>query len=58
MATVNPTIEGGWGAALEEHFQSPYFAQLKDFLLQERQQHRVYPAGKHIFNAFDLTPFD
>ncbi|NCA86655.1 MAG: uracil-DNA glycosylase [Clostridia bacterium] len=58
MTTVNPTIEPGWGAALDEHFQAPYFAQLKEFLLQERQQHRVYPAGKNIFNAFNLTPFD
>jgi uracil-DNA glycosylase len=58
MTTVNPTIEPGWGAALDEHFQAPYFAQLKEFLIQERQQHRVYPDGKNIFKAFNLTPFE
>ena len=31
---------------------------LKEFLLKEKQQYKVFPAGSFIFNAFNLTPFD
>lgn len=52
-------IEAGWKAALDHEWQKPYFAQLKQFLLQERQEGQtIYPPGSLIFNAFDSTPFD
>ena len=43
---------------LRPQFEAPYFAQLKEFLVAERQQHTCYPPGSKIFNAFDSTPFD
>ena len=43
---------------LKEQFEAPYFAQLKEFLVAERQQFVCYPPGSKIFNAFDSTPFD
>lgn len=44
---------------LESAFSAPYFQQIKQFLLLEREKgHVVYPAGQEIFRAFDLTPFD
>ena len=55
---VNPKIEAGWLEVLRPQFEAPYFAQLKNFLLQERQQYVCYPKGKDIFAAFDRTPFD
>ncbi len=55
---VNPKIEAGWLEVLRPQFEAPYFAQLKNFLLQERHQYVCYPKGKDIFAAFDRTPFD
>ncbi len=55
---VNPKIEPTWLDVLRPQFEAPYFAQLKDFLVAERQQYECYPAGGNIFNAFNLTPFD
>lgn len=56
---VSPNIHESWKAALSDEFQKPYFHALKSFLLAEKKaKHVVFPAGKHIFNAFDTTPFD
>lgn len=51
-------IDPSWYAVLQPQFESPYFAQLKEFLVAEWQQHTCYPPGSLIFNAFDSTPFD
>ena len=56
--TVNPKIESSWLDVLRPQFEAPYFAQLKEFLVAERQQYECYPVGGNIFNAFNLTPFD
>lgn len=51
-------IDPSWYEVLRPQFEAPYFAQLKDFLVQERAQYTCYPRGEHIFAAFDHTPFD
>ncbi|MBP5677227.1 MAG: uracil-DNA glycosylase [Bacteroidales bacterium] len=51
-------IDYSWYAVLKEQFEAPYFADLKQFLVAERQQYTCYPPGSLIFNAFDSTPFD
>lgn len=52
-------IEPGWKKALEEEFNKPYFAGIKQFILQEKEKgKKVYPPGPLVFNAFNLTPFD
>ena len=51
-------IDPSWYAVLQSQFEAPYFAELKAFLVAERQQHTCYPPGSLIFNAFDSTPFD
>ena len=51
-------IDPSWYEVLRSQFEAPYFAQLKEFLIAERQQHTCYPPGSKIFNAFDHTPFD
>lgn len=44
---------------LADEFAKPYFAQIKETLLQEKQAgHIIYPVWSDIFNAFNLTPFD
>lgn len=57
-ASIDPKLEPGWKTVLEKEFQAPYFLALKQFLLEEKRKHRIYPPGKMIFNAFDSTPFD
>ncbi|MBL8001377.1 MAG: uracil-DNA glycosylase [Flavobacteriales bacterium] len=51
-------IGPGWTERLGPELVQPYFLELKNFLQQERAQHRVYPRGSDIFRAFQLTPFD
>ncbi len=58
MAVVNPAIEESWKQRLSDDFSATYFAQLKAFLVDEKNQHKVYPPGSQIFNAFNFTPFN
>ena len=51
-------IDPSWYAVLQPQFEAPYFAELKQFLVAERQQYTCYPPGSKIFAAFDTTPFD
>jgi uracil-DNA glycosylase len=52
-------IEQSWKKALADEFEKPYFASLARFLHQEKAAGKtIYPPGKDIFKAFDLTPFD
>lgn len=50
-------IEGSWKKILQPEFEKPYFSSLVDFVKEEYKQHRCYPAGKDIFNAFNFCPF-
>ena len=51
-------IDPSWFEVLQPQFEAPYFAELKQFLVAERQQYTCYPKGGDIFAAFDRTPFD
>lgn len=55
-STVN--IEPSWYGQLESEFRSKEFRSLKIFLQKEKSSQTVYPNGKDIFKAFELTPFD
>jgi uracil-DNA glycosylase len=57
VKSIDPQIEEGWKEILMDEFQAPYFSGLKDFLVAERQLHKVFPQGNLIFNAFRHTPF-
>lgn len=50
-------IESSWHNVLKDEFEKPYFKQLVEFVKAEYQTQTVYPKGKDIFRAFDLTPF-
>lgn len=45
-----------WKAALEPEFSAPYFHELKDFLVRERQEHTIFPPAPDVFNALRFTP--
>lgn len=52
-------LEPGWKRELSAEFASSYMAELRAFLLAEKQAGaRVYPPGPDIFNALNFTPFD
>lgn len=52
-------IEESWKAALADEFAKPYFASLAHRLHDEKAEGKViYPPGRMIFKAFELTPVD
>lgn len=58
QTTSTPKLEPGWLSQVGEEFGKPYFTQLKQFLVEEKKQHTVYPPGSQLFEAFNRTPFD
>lgn len=52
-------IEPSWHKAVGDEFDKPYFHELVAFLKREKSEGKsIYPAGKDIFKAFELTPFE
>lgn len=49
-------IEQSWAEALKEEFEKDYFHTLTEYVRHEYSQHRCYPPGNEIFNAFNLCP--
>ena len=58
MGNINPKIHEGWRNLLADEFNADYFRRLKEFLVEEKKQHVVFPPGPMIFNAFNHTPPD
>lgn len=58
MPNIKPQIDSSWKEILEEEFKTPYFEALKQFLVEEKKKHIIYPPGDQIFSAFNYTPFD
>lgn len=55
---MKPKIESSWLNLLNEEFEAEYFAQLREFLVKEKETQQVFPPGSLIFNAFDHTPVE
>lgn len=52
-------IEESWKEILQDEFSKAYFQTIKYFLKSEKEKGKIiYPPGKEIFQAFDLTPFE
>lgn len=51
-------LEKSWAPKLGEELKKPYMESLEAFLEKEYLEHSIYPAQKHILEAFRLTPFD
>jgi uracil-DNA glycosylase len=61
--TTNSTeqikLHPSWLGKLRHEFDEPYMANLKHFLLAERQKGKhIFPNGSNWFRALDLTPID
>jgi uracil-DNA glycosylase len=55
---IDPKIHESWKVQLLDEFNQPYFTNLKNYLVEEKKNHVVYPPGNRIFSAFNRTPFD
>lgn len=51
-------IEATWKKILKDEFEKPYFESLIDFVKSEYKNHKCFPKGSDIFNAFDFCSFD
>ncbi len=51
-------IADSWKKRLQEEFSKAYFKELVDFVKTEYNNHKVFPKGRHIFNAFEHCSFD
>lgn len=50
-------MEESWKKLMSPEFKKPYFKQLVTHIKTEKEQGKIiYPAGNHIFNAFEKTP--
>jgi uracil-DNA glycosylase len=57
-ARIDPRIQESWKEILLDEFNQPYFLALKQYLVQEKKNHRIYPPGNKIFAAFDRTSYE
>ena len=58
MSRKEVKIEESWKQQLKEEFSKEYFSEMSLILKNEKANQKiVYPKGKDIFNAFNLTPF-
>lgn len=55
---MNVQMEASWKEVLKEEFEKPYFKELTGFVKAEYAEQTVYPHPKHMFRAFELTPFN
>jgi uracil-DNA glycosylase len=53
-----PDIPLSWRRVLSDEFAKPYWAELQEFVKDEREKHTVYPPEDEVYTAFRLTPFE
>lgn len=58
MSDTTIAIHPSWTTALKTEFSAPYFSKLREFIVEEKKQHLIFPPGNQIFSAFNRTPFD
>lgn len=58
MTLSSIAIHSSWKDVLTKEFSAPYFKQLREFLVTEKKNYKVFPPGNEIFAAFNHTPFE
>lgn len=51
-------IHQSWNSYLQNEFDKPYFQELAGFVKKEYSNHKCFPPGKQIFNAFEHCSFN
>ncbi len=58
MDKVSVKLHPSWLDVIGDEFDKAYMRELKQFLLEQKNAgKKIYPAGSHIFNALNTTPF-
>ncbi len=52
------TLDPTWKKHLADEFNKEYFHELVKFVKSEYAKQQVFPPGRYIFRALDITPFD
>ena len=55
---VDVPLPESWQHALADELSKPYFAQLQNYVAEERAHHQVFPPVDEVFSAFQFTPYD
>lgn len=55
---MNVDIDQSWKPYLQPEFEKPYFKKLVEFVKSEYSNHKCFPKGSEIFNAFNHCAFD
>jgi uracil-DNA glycosylase len=55
--TMTPMKKTDWNPILRTEFAKPYWAELQQFVLEERQRATVYPPHDEVFAALHLTSY-
>lgn len=50
-------ITNGWKDFIDNEVSKEYFLDLKEFLIKEYSEKKIYPAKKDLFRCFELTDF-
>mgnify|MGYP001422880830 FL=1 len=50
-------MQTDWSPILHQEFNKPYWAELQNYILDQRASHKVFPAHSDVFRAFHLTSF-
>lgn len=58
QAIIPQNLPQDWQQALLTEFSAPYFHTLRDFLVEERSQHTIYPPAPDVFNALRYTSLE
>src|SRR3712207_1952355 len=53
-----PSIPGDWRQVLADAVAQPSFAQLHEFLAEERRRAAVFPPESEVYTALELTPYE
>lgn len=51
-------METSWRPVLIEETRKPYFRELQQFVVQQRQRGSVFPPAEEVFSALHLTPIE
>lgn len=55
---MNVKIHQSWKPYIQQEFEKQYFKVLADYVKKEYAQHKCFPPGKQIFNAFEHCHFN
>ena len=50
-------MQTDWNPILRQEFNKPYWVDLRNYILDQRASHMVFPAHPDVFRAFHLTSF-